>query len=237
MINQEQRKYFCFAVGNSIYHFNCLPYDLDSAPCIIKTLKSVAALGREQGMQLIVYINNILLLAESEQKSRDEVSGLVYLLKCLAFTINTDKSILEPLLKCLAFTINTDKSILKPAQSREFLGFTINIVTMELSLPAVKLKKIWAESRKLLQAGEVLTRTLSRLIGRMDAPHQVIPPAPLFYRHLQMDLIAALRASNQDYESSLSLSLDSKEELVWWDTRMSKWKGKSILMIKPEMVI
>ena len=67
-------------------------------------------------MQLIVYIDDIFLLAESEEMSRD-------------------------LLECLGFTINTNKSILEPAQSIEFLGFTVNTVTMELSLPAEKLKK------------------------------------------------------------------------------------------------
>ena len=119
------------------------------------------------------------------------------------------------LLQCLGFTINTDKFILEPAQSIEFLDFTVNIVMMELSLSAEKLKKIQAESQKLLEVGQVSIRALSRLIGRMNAANQVIPPALLFYRHLKMDLAAALRASNQDYESSLTLSQDSKVELVW----------------------
>ena len=85
---------------------------------------------------------------------------------------------------------------------------------MELSLPAGTINKIWAESQKLLEAGQVSTHALSRLIGRMNAANQVIPPAPLFYRHLQMDLVAALRASDQDCESSLTMSLYSNEELV-----------------------
>ena len=133
--------------------------------------------------------------------------------------------------------INTEKSILEPTHSLEFVGFTVNTVMMELSLPAVKLKKILAESQKLLEAGKVSACILLRLIGKMNAADQVIPPAPLFYRNLQMDLTAALRASDQDYESSLTLSLDSKGELAWWDTRMSKWNGKSILMTEPELVM
>ena len=66
----------------------------------------------------------------------------------------------------------------------------------------------------MLEAGKVSTRPLSRLIDRMNSTNQVIPLAMLFYKHLQMDLTAALRDSDQDYESSLSLSPDSKEELV-----------------------
>ena len=40
-------------------------------------------------------------------------------------------------------------------------------------------RKIWAESRKLLEAGQVSARALSRLIGKMNATNQVIPPPPL----------------------------------------------------------
>ena len=155
---------------------------------------------------------------ESEKKVRDQVSALVYLLPCLGFIINKDKSILQS------------------AQSVEFLGFIVNTVMMELSLPEKKVKKIWAESMKLVKVRQVSAHALSRLTGKINAANQVIPPAPLFYRNLQMDLTVALRASNQDYESSPTLSIDCNVELLWWDTRMSKWNGKSILTIEPEMV-
>ena len=85
-------------------------------------------------MQLIVYIGNILLNMESEGKAQNQASGLVYLLQSLGFIINTKKTIVEP------------------TQAQEFVGFTINTMTMELSLLPVKIKKIWVESQKLLKA-------------------------------------------------------------------------------------
>ena len=160
-----------------------------------------------------------LLMAESKEKARDQASGLIYLLECLGFTINSEKTISEPI------------------QILEFLGFTVNTVLMELSLPPGKIKTIRAESRKLLEAEQVSARALSRLIGKMNATNQVIPPAPLFYRYLQMDLKAALRLSDQDYETFLSLSPGSKVELVWWDSQMIRWNGKTVLVVEPDMVI
>ena len=80
---------------------------------------------------------------------------------------------------------------------------------MELSRPTEKLKKI-----RVLEARQVSAHTLSKLIGKINATNQVILSAQLFYRNLKMDLAAALRALDQDYESSLTLSLDSKDELV-----------------------
>ena len=219
-ISRQHRRFLCFQFNNKLYQFNCLPFGLASAPWVFtKTLKPIAALGRELGMRLIVYIDDILLLAETKEKARDQASGLIYLMQCLGFTINSEKTISEP------------------SQRLEFLGFTVDTTNMELSLPVLKIKKIRAESRQLLEAEHITARALSRLIGKMNATNPVIPPAPLFYRNLQMDLAVALRQGNQDYETNLVLSPDSREELRWWDTQMVKWNGRTVLTLEPDLTI
>ena len=56
-------------------------------------------------------------MAESKEKAQHQASfNLIYLLQRLSFMINTEKTILEP------------------TQSLELFGFTVNTVTMELSL-------------------------------------------------------------------------------------------------------
>ena len=66
--------------------------------------------------------------------------------------------------------------------------------------PTSENEEIRPESRKLLESEQLSARVLSWLIGKMTVAHQVIPLAPLFYRHLQMDLASALRATGQDYK-------------------------------------
>ena len=39
------------------------------------------------------------------------------------------------------------------------------------------------------------------------------------------------------YDTRLRLSEDSKEELTWWDTKMVRWNGKTILTRDPELII
>ena len=146
-------------------------------------------------------------------------------------------SIGSGLIYCLGFTVNMEKTVLDPSQYLEFLGFMVDTTKMELSLPAQKIKKIRAESRQILEAELVTARTLSRLIGKMNATNQVIPPAPLFYRSLQMDLTMALRRVDRDYETHLNLSPDSREELIWWDTQMIKWNGRTVLATEPDLTI
>ena len=106
-----------------------------------------------------------------------------------------------------------------------------------MSLPPLKFKQIRAKTRKLLEAGQISARALSRLVGKMSATSQVIPSAPLFYRSLQIDLKAALRASDQDYETLLVLSPESRDELIWWDSQMIKWNECTVLTTEPDLTI
>ena len=76
------------------------------------------------GIRLINYIDDMLIMAESEALLRDHIAGISYLLDNLGFVINLPKSQLDP------------KRII------DFLGFLIDSNTMELKLPGDKLKSI-----------------------------------------------------------------------------------------------
>ena len=71
----------------------------------------------------------------------------------------------------------------------------------------------------------------------MNATSQVIRPAPLFYRHLQMALSATLNQHSQCYEAQVPLTSECREELMWWDTHMINWNGKSLLKKEVDMTI
>ena len=138
-IHQDHRRFLCFTLGEKTYQFTCLPFGLTSAPWVFtKTLKPIAALGRELGFRLVIHIDDILLMAESREMAQDQGTALIYLLQCLGFTKNVKK------------TVTT------PTQSIEFLGFNVNTLSMELSLQAMKLKTIWAESQKRLGEGQIV---------------------------------------------------------------------------------
>ncbi len=219
-IDPSHRKYLRFVVDNQTYQFNCLPFGLAAAPWVFtKTLKPVAATLRQMGVRLVCYIDDILLLAETQTVAEEQVKGLQYLLECLGFIVHPDKSIMTP------------------GQVMEFLGMTVDSTKMELRLPAKKLKDIRAEARKLAQQRVIPVRALSRLVGKMNAASHTIPPAPLFFRNLQMAMTEALNASNQNYEVEVTLSQDCLEELRWWDYHLSQWNGKSMLRKAVDLVI
>ena len=138
-IHKSHHQYLRFHYQERCYQFQYLPFGLLSAPWIFtKTLKPALALLREMGVRLIAYIDDILILAESQEQARNHAEALVYLLQCLGFKVNQKKSVLEP------------------AQVMEFLGFTVDTVHMELKLPLEKIQRAHAQANLNLQSAQPL---------------------------------------------------------------------------------
>ena len=218
-IHSNHRQHLRFSVEEQSFQFTCLPFGLSSAPWIFtKILKPVAALLREHGVRLIVYIDDMLIMSESIDLAKEHTAALTYLLENLGFLLS-------------------EKSVSKPAQEMDFLGMVVDSVAMRLKIPGGKIKKNRQEARGLLNPTAVSAREVSRIIGKMTAMSQGIPPAPLFYRCLQRDLSRALERGQQSYETACPLSHGVREELQWWITYLERWNGKSLLVHQPELTI
>ena len=134
---------------------------------LYQDLKPALTLLRELGVRLVAYIDDILVLAETEEMARDHTSRLTYLLENLGFIIHPEKSITTP------------------TQEIEFLGMVVDSCSMELRLPGQKVKKLRQEfSRIKAQTAPLTAREVSRLLGKFNSVAQAIPPGPLFCRSL-----------------------------------------------------
>ena len=89
-----------------------------------QTLKPALALLQQMGIKLIAYIDNILILAESQEVTLDHTNALTYLLQCLVFVINQEESV-----------IRLTKRI-------EFLDITVDSAESELRLSLRKIKEL-----------------------------------------------------------------------------------------------
>ena len=166
------------------YKFNCLPFGLSSAPWVFtKTTRLVVAMLRSLGLRFIIYIDDILLLVTSPTVAREHTAGLIFLLENLGFIINHPKSHLTP------------------TQEMSFLGLVVNSHSMEIRLSGDKIKQICQDTRKVLETPHPQAVILSRLLGKLNHAAQAIPPAPLFYRNLQVCLQNALERTvgGRDY--------------------------------------
>ena len=162
------QKYLRFLWKDTMLEFACLPFGLATAPRVFtKLMKPVVAMLRQRGVRLIIYLDDILIMAESED-----------------LVLHQAASILN-LLESLGFVINYKKSQLVPSQQIEFLGFLIDSVTMSVQLSGEKLRKIRKQCRQLLNLEQILLRELSEFLGLLTFSIQAVFPDPLHYRHLQ----------------------------------------------------
>ncbi len=77
---------------------------------------------RSLGLRMIIYIDDILLMAETRSQAQANTAGLIFLLETLRFIINQKKSIVDPTRKI------------------DLLGFAVHSQTMEIKVPGEKIR-------------------------------------------------------------------------------------------------
>ena len=132
--------------------------------------------------------------------------------------------------------MNFKKSVLSPTTIIEFLGFTVNSVTLTLSLPRDKVRKVKRESQLFLDNRLPTIQELSKVLGLLTSSIQAAFPVPLYFRHLQKDKNRAFSV-NQNFAATFKLNLLAKEELVWWRDNLDAWNGKALTTGDPDLVI
>ncbi|KAI8501699.1 hypothetical protein Bbelb_209700 [Branchiostoma belcheri] len=215
-IFHNHRKYLRFIWKDSLYEFAVLPFGLSSAPRVFtKILKPIAAQLRALGVRLVIYLDDILIMAQSADLCREHTA--------------LTRSFLEN----LGFVVNLEKSQLTPSQTREFLGFTICSVKMEVLLPDQKVLKIVDRCQNLLSKGKASLQELASLVGLLSSTSQAVPLAPLHYRYLQKDLRLGLKKSGH-YSSVIRLSPMARQDLCWWPKSLTNSNGAQL---RPQTVL
>lgn len=120
-IHPNSQKFLHFEWEGSLYQFVSICFCLSPALLIFtKLLKVPITLLRKLKIGLIIYLDDILLMASSKADLKITRDTFIFLLQHLGFVINVKKSVLTP------------------AKKIEFLGIIIDLVKMEMSLSEVK---------------------------------------------------------------------------------------------------
>ncbi|KAK2564054.1 hypothetical protein P5673_012272 [Acropora cervicornis] len=176
---QNHQKFLRFVWKETMYEFACLPFGLASAPRVLtKLMKPVVALLQQLGIRLIVYLDDMLMMAQS----RD-------------IALHLTSTALD-LLQGLGFMINFLKSVLVPSTKMEFLGFVVDSISLSLALPRDKIRNARKECQTLLDSPFVTVRQLEKLLGHLTSTIQAVFPGPLHFRHLQTEKNRALAHSH-----------------------------------------
>ena len=221
-IAREQRHLLRFRLDGELFEFTCLPFGLAPALGVFTKLrKPVVATLRRMGIRVVIYIDDILILLESEAESWAHTDTVLDLLLHLGFAISWEKCRLHPT-KCL-----------------EFLGVLVNSLTMEFSLPEVKVRSIQERCQELLSEPTSSVRELASLIGKMNATVAAVLPAPLYYRRLQFLKNRLLQSGHgrRVYNQTVTLDVEARQDLQWWVDHLATWNGRPVTATAPDLTL
>ena len=130
-LNPRSRKLVRFQWKGTLYEFLSLAFGLGPAPRVFtKLMKVPISFLRKLGVCLVIYLDDLLIIASSKEKLKMARDTTMYLFHHLGLTINLKKSFLEP------------------TQIIEFLGVMVDSIKLTFSLPEKKIQKLISKCHK-----------------------------------------------------------------------------------------
>ena len=199
-IHEADRKYLRFKFEDQIYEFTCVPNGIKSGPRLFTKLMKIplAALRKQHNVIITGYIDDTLIVANSQTQ-------------CIVGVKHTAE-----LLQKLGFSINWDKSELVPTTKLQYLGYVIDSDLMKVTLPVRKIENIHEMVQDIIKHDSCTIRTAAQVAGSLIATIPANKFAPLFVNQLEIEKSAALRQNAFNFDATMSISQQCKEQLQWW---------------------
>ena len=126
------------------------------------------------------------------------------------------------LLVSLGFSINQDKSVLQPAQRIVFLGFVLDSLNMSICLLSDTRKGVILDICKKLNSGAPhKIRAMASAVGCLIAAHPGVKYGGLFYRSLERCKNLALKSARGNFEKTMRLTSQAQQDLGWWSRNIT----------------
>ena len=209
-----------FSWRGNLYQCLTLMFGMAPAPRLFtKLMKVPMSVLRRLHIRLVIYIDDMLLMAQTMEEVLMARDTAIYLLQSLGLTINWDKSILQP------------------CKEMRYLGVIVNSTEMTFQVPTDKVSQLTNMCEKVLRPNYRLSlRKLAKIMGKLQATAQAFSPAPLQLRNMQRLLRNKLNRS-RSYESLTKLDQGSRMELNWWTQNLKIHNGRPVSMLTPELTI
>ena len=204
-IRESDKKFLKFMHEGTLYSFQALPNGLSSGPRkFTKLLKPPLAALREQNINIVAYIDDLIILDTSYEK-------------CLKKT-----QICAQLFDSLGFVIHPDKSNFTPSNVIEYLGFVIDSNNMVIRLTDKKKLKTKENCCNILEIEKPTIREVARLLGTLTSCLPGVKFGPLHYKALEVCKIEALKRAKGKFDEKLLLSKEAKLDIQWWIGNISR---------------
>ncbi len=198
-MTEKSQNFLKFEWKGQLYKYTAFPNGLACCPRLFtKLLKPVMAQLHRWGFISTIFIDDTLLMGDSELECVQNVKASL----CL--------------FEKLGFVIHPEKSVLAPTHVITYLGFEINSVDMTVTLMREKKEKIFNTAASLLTLSSCSIRFLAKFIGQIVASFPGVKYGPLWYRNMENDKIEGLKMSKGKFDANIQLSEMALAEISWW---------------------
>ncbi|XP_063979898.1 uncharacterized protein LOC135163921 [Diachasmimorpha longicaudata] len=199
-VHRDHRKYLRFQFNGKLFQFTCLPFGLCSSPYVYtKIFKPVMYKLRIQGIRTVIYIDDLIIIANSYSKCSNQVK------------------IARDLIERLGFIINYQKSSLIPNQRCRYLGFIINSIDYRLELTDKKKEQISTLCGELQIGISCQIREFAKLLGILTAACHAVAYGSIHCKHLERKKFLALLRNDYNYEGEMIIEESMMKDLNWWE--------------------
>lgn len=204
-VHSDHRKFLSIHWKGHWYQWTVLPFRLNGSPYFFcKTLRPVIQHLRQQGLRLVVYVDNILLMASPSE-------------------IEEHRQLLLDTLTRLGW----ENSSVQPAPRKEFIGYVVVTESEDgypmIKVPANRIRQLRHDIKRTLGRSTVTARVLARITGQCIAMTKVIIPGKLLLRNAYR-----LLSRRSSWDSPLILDSPTKDDLTWWYHALESWNGRLI---------
>nr|CAI5852871.1 unnamed protein product [Callosobruchus analis] len=186
-VKQSHRRFLALAYGGKMFTMTCLPFGLSSAPQVFASLSNwVASYLRNQGVRIVVYLDDFLIVSQSQKIAKHHAHLAVQVLEFLGWTINHEKSQLDP------------------QHEIEFLGIIWNPEQNVKRVPMHKKKSIIKKMENLERCGDWNWKQSKSLLGSLNFVAFVVPFGRIHCRRMQRERVFGYQKYTRQ-RNSLSL--------------------------------
>ena len=149
-LHPSSRKLLRFVSNDTVYQFKALCFGLSTAPQVFTSVFAVvSSWAHARGIRLLRYLDDWLILSNSQSKTRQHIDQLL------------------SLCRLLGIVINTEKSDLSPSRSVEYLCMVIDTVSARAFPTEARVQKFLSLARKFLAQPSPPARQWQVLLGHV----------------------------------------------------------------------
>ena len=194
----RHRRFLQFIWKGQTYRYTALPFGLSTSPfCFTKVTKPVVQYLRSQGVRVVFYLDDVLLLAQTRRGAQENRRRVVHLLGKLGFSLNHEKSDFVP------------------QQSFSYLGLQWDTRSMQVRLPEDKVAEIRSLAASLQDRRIVSARSLMTFLGKVTFASYGVELARLHSRELQTALRTVYKRP-RDICRTVHLHREALHSLDFW---------------------